>query len=152
VSTRHYFDTRGTCPVHRVIGIVHVPTSGSSGPVFRNATMSLISLFVPFIFQLPPTKNLRPIFLVCASRDRWYLHDVRSATEQSYFRRIELDPPTCSKLEPICSDLLWPLRARVTFLPPKTPDSTTPYPPPSSIKYVMFEGLISPFYLVQVAN
>lgn len=84
--------------MRRVSGI-HVPTLGSSGPVFRNAMMSPISLFVPFIFQLPPTKNLRPIFLVCTSRNSRYLCDVRSATKQSSFRRErELNPPTYSDL------------------------------------------------------
>lgn len=41
----------------------NIPTFESSGPFFKKLTISFISLLVPFIFQLPPTKNLRPMAL-----------------------------------------------------------------------------------------
>ncbi len=40
---------------------VFLPQLGSSGPALRNSTMGSMEALVPFIFQLPPTKNLRPI-------------------------------------------------------------------------------------------
>lgn len=52
------FNTRNTGYTLYVI----IPALGSRGPVVKNSMiLSMLSLF-PFIFQLPPTKNLRTIF------------------------------------------------------------------------------------------
>lgn len=37
-------------------------TFGSNGPAERILHKSVIEAFEPFIFQFPPTQNLRPIF------------------------------------------------------------------------------------------
>ena len=43
-----------TCCDHSVAAL---PDSCDSGPVFRNSTIPSIEDLLPFIFQLPPTKN-----------------------------------------------------------------------------------------------
>ena len=40
-----------------------LPVFESRGPALKNAIMVSMDALSPFIFQLPPTKNLRPILI-----------------------------------------------------------------------------------------
>lgn len=97
----------------------YVPTFGSSGPVFRKATMSLISLFVPFIFQLPPTKNLRAIFLTRKLCDDRHSDDPPAVTELLSGEPRPFDLHARDKVNEYCQ-----------FLPSRLPDSTSHFLPP----------------------